>query len=571
MANESGRHTKLDLMSVIPGIEMFRHYDRSLFKSDVTAGLAVAAVTLPVALAYAQLAGLPPVYGLYASILPLVAYALFGSSKQLIAGPDSATAALVAATLAPVVLGDSGLYVTLSAGLAIIVGLICIVGGIARLGFIADFLSKPILAGYLSGIAIVIIIGQVGKIFGFSLASQGFFRLMAEFLSKLEQTHWPTFAVGASALVLLLVLRRWPLKVPGPLIVVVTAIVLGMLFRLDRFGITVVGQVPAGFPPIGLPVVPIASIVPLILGAIGLVVISFSDLILPARSFASKNAYEIDANQEFIALGAANIAAGISQSFAVSGSASRTAVNDSAGGKTQMVQVVAAAVIALVLLFLTGPIGYLPVAVLGAVLIVAVLGLFQFQTIRWLYSVSRPEFRLAIITLLGVITVGILPGILIAIGLALIQLLKRASRPHDALLGEIPGKEGFFDVEKYPEAKPIPGLVVYRIDSSILFFNADHLRVKSGAITAEIRPEWFILDAESIPMIDTTAVDSFEKAITGLKQQGVTLAVARANDEVKEMLDRTGLTRIIGEGHIFRSVRSAVDAFRNRNNAGDPA
>jgi high affinity sulfate transporter 1 len=564
MENRPNQRAQFELSSIIPGMKMLRTYDRSLLRTDAMAGLSVAAVTLPVALAYAQLAELPPVYGLYASILPPVAYALFGSSKQLIVGPDSATAALVAATLVPLSVGSPTLYVALSAGLAIITGILCIVGGIARLGFVADFLSKPILAGYLSGVAIAIIVGQLGKVFGFPLAAQGFFRLMGEFLSKLDQTHFPTLAVGLSSLVLLLVFRRWPLIVPGPLIVVASAIALGKIIRFDELGVAVVGQIPAGFPSLGVPQVPLSNIGPLILGAFGLLIISFSDLILPARSFAAKSSCEIDANQELIALGAANIAAGLSQSFAVSGSASRTAVNDSTGGKTQMVQIVAAAVIALALLFFTGPLAYLPIAVLGAVLIVAVLGLFQFQTIKWLYSVSKPEFGLAVITTLGVITVGILPGILIAIGLAIIQLLGKASRPHDALLGEIPGKEGFFDIERYPEAQPIPGLVILRIDSAVLFFNADYLRARGQKIAAEMKPEWIILDAESIPMIDTTAVDSFEKTITGLRQQGIPLVVARANDEVRDMMDRTGLAEKISEEYFFRNVRTAVDAFRRR-------
>lgn len=554
------------LERVAPGIALFRTYDRAWLRPDLTAGLAVAATTVPVALAYAQLAGLQPVTGLYASILPLVAYALFGTSRQLIVGPDSATAALVAATLAPIAAGDPAQYAVLSAALAIITGLLCIAGGMIKLGFLADFLAKPILTGYLNGIAIVIIAGQMGKLFGYSVEAQGFFRLMADFLSKLGQTHLPTLTVALAAFAVLL-LFKLVLKSPhGPLVVVVGAIVAVMALDLQAMGVKVVGEVPGGFPSLGVPQVIGSDVSPLVLGSFGILLISFTNLILPSRSFAAKNHYSIDANREFTALGAANLAAGFSQSFAISGSASRTAVNDSVGGKTQLVQCVAALAVALVLLFLTGPLSYLPTAVLGAVLVVAVAGLFDFATLRWLRRVAPYEFRLALLTTLGVITVGILPGVLAAVGLALILLLVRASRPHDAVLGLIPGTAGFHDVHEFPDAKPIPGMLVYRYDAALLSFNADYFRSRllDAASQAHPSPAWVVLDAEALTMIDSTGLDVLKETIDELENRGMMFAVARVRGQFREKLWLTGLAERIGQDQTFATVTAAADSYRRR-------
>ncbi|MEN6519849.1 MAG: solute carrier family 26 protein [Armatimonadota bacterium] len=556
---------RIRLAKLIPGLAWIRGYDRSFFKYDLVAGLSVAAVALPTGIAYAPLVGVPPVYGIYASILSLVAYALFGSSRQLIVGPDAATAVLVGAALTNTAGGDTSKYVGLAATLTLMTGLICVIAGVIRLGFVANFLARPILMGFMNGVGLSIIAGQLSKLFGYSVPSTGFFRTIFYFFSKIGQTNIVTLIVGVSAFVLLMFLRRKSRRIPAPLIAVIAGIIAAAILDLGKYGVAAAGTVPAGLPPVTLPHPGFDDLEALILGSIGIAIVGFSSGMVTARSFAAKNGYDLDANQEFIGLGMANIAAGISQGFAVSGTDSRTAISDSTGGKTQMTGIIAAVVMLVALLILTAPLAYLPVAVIGAVLISAAVGLFNFPYMKYLWSVSKPDFLLAVVTSLGVITVGVLPGILVAVTLAMVQILKRSSRPPDAILGEIPGIEGYFDVAKYPEAEQLPGLVMYRIDSAILFFNADYLRTRAREITSESMPEWFILDAESIPMIDTTAVDHLDKALTELKNESITFALARPNEQVRDMIDRTGLAEKIGEDHIFRSVRSAVDAFRNRN------
>ncbi|MEN6370542.1 MAG: solute carrier family 26 protein [Armatimonadota bacterium] len=556
---------KVQLTSLIPGLAWIRIYERASFKYDLVAGLSVAAVALPTGIAYAPLVGVPPVYGIYASILSLVAYALFGSSRQLIVGPDAATAVLVGAALVDIAGGDTSKYVGLAATLTLMTGLICVIAGVIRLGFVANFLARPILMGFMNGVGLSIIAGQLSKLFGYSVPSTGFFRTVFYFFSKIGQTNAVTLIVGVSALALLMSLRRKSRRIPAPLIAVIAGIIAVTLFNLKKYGVATAGTVPAGLPPITVPYPGSSDLGALILSALGIAIVGFSSGMVTARGFASKNGYDLDANQEFIGLGVANIAAGISQGFAVSGTDSRTAISDSTGGKTQMTGIIAAAVMLIALLIFTAPLSYLPVAVIGAVLISAAVGLFNFPYMKYLWSVSKPDFLLAVVTSLGVITVGVLPGIIVAVSLAMLQILKRSSRPPDAILGEIPGQEGYFDVAKYPEAVQIPGLVIYRIDSAILFFNADYLQMRAREITSDAMPEWFILDAESIPVMDTTAVDHLDKALTELKKGNITFILARPNEQVRDMLDRTGLTEKIGEGHIFRSVRSAVDTYRNRN------
>ena len=414
-------------------------YQTKWFRADLLAGVSVAAVALPIAIAYSQLAGVPPVHGLYASLLPLVAYALLGSSRQLIVAPDAATCAMVAAIVAPLAGHDPARYLSLTAALALITGVYCIAAGFAGLGFLTNFLARPILTGYINGIAICIITGQLGSLFGFPLAPGGFFRLLWQFFSRLEETHLPTLAVGAATLALLLLLAHFLPKAPGPLVAVVVGIAGSAIFGFARHGLRLLGNIPAGLPAFTIPAICRSDWEPLAIGAAGLALISYNSGMVTARGFAAKNRYDIDPNREFIALGVANLGAGILQGFAVTGADSRTAVNDSMGGKTQVTSLVAAAVLALTLLFFTKPLSWLPMAVLSAVLIKAAMGLFDLQSLRTLHRVSPLEFRVCLITLLGVITVGVLPGVLVALGVAIVLLLIRTSHPHDALLGRIRG------------------------------------------------------------------------------------------------------------------------------------
>ena len=547
----------------LPGLAALSRYQRSWLRDDLVAGVSVAAVAMPIAIAYSQLAGVPPAHGLYASILPLVAYALFGSSRQLIMAPDAATCAIVAATVAPLAGQDPDRYISLSMALAMFTGVLCIVAGVARLGFLTNFLARPILTGYLNGIALSIISGQLGRFFGFAVPSSGFFRLLVEFVSNLGRTHGLTLGLGVATFVLLRLLKRIAPKIPGPLVALAAGITVSSVFRLGDRGVTLLGAIPAGLPPLMIPDIGSSDIGPLVIGAAGLALISFNSAMVTARSFAVKNRYEIDSNQEFIALGVADIGAGLLQGFAVSGADSRTAVNDSVGGKSQVTGLVAAGLLILVLLFFTAPLALLPITVLAAVLINAAIGLFDLPSLIRLRRVSRPEFRLSLVTFLGVITVGVLPGVLVAVTLALLQLLAKASHPHDAVLGRVPSTGAFHDIKSHPEAETFPGLVIYRFDASLLFFNADHFKsqVRSIVTQAQTGVRCLLLDAETMPLVDTTGAASLDELCAELGERGIVLAIAAAKAPVRAMLDRTGLTQRIGSAHLFSTVEAAVAAF----------
>jgi high affinity sulfate transporter 1 len=554
---------RIAMLTWLPG------YRKEWLSADLLAGVSVAAVALPVALAYSHLAGVPAIYGLYASLLPLIAYALFGSSRQLIVAPDAATCAIVAAVVVPLAGADPLRYLALTAALAMLTGLICIVAGLARLGFITNFLARPILTGYLNGIAICIVAGQLGGLFGFTLQPAGFFRLIWHFLSQLGATHWPTLAVGTTTLALLLALSRWAPRVPGALIALIGGIAASMLLDFSAFGIKLLGHFPAGLPLPKIPAIGWHDWEALASGALGLAFVLYNSAMVTARGFAAKNRYDIDANREFIALGFANIGAGILQGYAVSGADSRTAMNDAMGGKSQLTGLVAAAVLALILLFLTGPLQWLPSAVLAAVLVKAGIGLFDLRGLMLLRRLSPPEFRLCLLTILGVITVGVLPGVAVAVGVALLQLLVRASRPHDALLGRIPDSAIYCDTATHAEAQSLPGLMIYRFDSALLFFNADHFkaRVKTLVASAPQAVRAFVLDAETMPFVDTTGVAAIDALCADFRDAGISFAVAAAKSPVRAMLERSGLSKKIGADRMFPTVAAAAEGLGPRSNS----
>lgn len=538
-------------------------YRREWLGNDILAGISVAAVAIPIAIAYSKLAGVPPVYGLYASLLPLLAYALFGSSRQLIIAPDAATCAIVAAVVAPLAGADLARYLTLTAALAMIAGMFCIAAGLARLGFLTNFLARPILTGYLNGIAITIITGQLGSLFGFRVESGGFFRMFGRFISQLEQTHLPTLAIGAGMLALLLALARVAPKVPGPLVAMLLGIAGSAALGAAAYGVKLLGEIPAGLPGLHMPTLLASDWQPLAMGAIGLALISYNSAMVTARGFAAKNRYDINPNQEFIALGVANIGAGALQGFAVSGADSRTAVNDSVGGKSQVVGLVAGVVIALTLVFFTRPLGWLPVAVLSAVLIKAALGLFDLRGMLTLRHVSPREFRLSLFTFLGVITLGVLPGVVLAVGAAVVQLLFKASVPHDAVLGRVRGTHVYVDNANREQLESFAGMVIYRFDSALVFFNADHFKARAKAVVQQAAQpvRTFVLDAETMPFLDTTGAASLEQVCTEFKAKGMVVAIAAAKGPVRDMLERTGLAEQIGTHRLYASVNDAVEAF----------
>jgi high affinity sulfate transporter 1 len=547
----------------IPGIKLFRTYQRDWFRSDLVAGVSIAAVALPIGIAYSQLAGFPPVVGIYSCILPPVAYAFFGSSRQLVVNPDSAACAIVAATLAPLAASDSARYADLSIVLTLLTGLFCIMGGIAHLGVIANFLSRPILTGYLNGIALSIIAGQLGAILGFRVPAGGFFRTLAAVIMRLRETELTTFVIGLSLFVMLRLLKHIAPKLPAPLLAAALGISAVYVLGLDREGVSVVGAVPAGFPPPRIPSVTLSELWPLVFGSFGIVLVSFCSMMTTARGFGAKNGYPINANQDMIALGVSDLASGFNRGFVVSGADSRTAVADSAGGKTQVASIVAAVTMAAVLLFLTRPLAYLPRAALAAILISSALGLFDIASLRRYYRMSHPEFRHSLVAMLGVMTVGVLPGVLIAVGLALVKLLSLASRPHDAVLGILEDKDGVYTASEEQGGRTTPGLIIYRFDSSLVFFNADYFKERARTLIsgANPRPRWFLLDAESMPFIDVTGAEGLEEFRLELARQDIVLAVARPRGLFRVMLERTGVADRIGAGHIFPTVHAGVEAF----------
>jgi high affinity sulfate transporter 1 len=455
----------------------------------------------------------------------------------------------------------------------VLTGLACIAAGLLRLGFLTNFLSRPILGGYLNGIAISIISGQLGNLFGYPLHPAGFFRLVAEFVSKLGATHGRTLAVGVGTLALLRLLRRLSPQIPGPLIAVALGVAASSALGLGGRGVALLGEIPAGLPRFEAPRVGLADLEALALGAVGLALISFSSAMVTARGFAVKNRYEIDANQEFVALGIADIGAGLSQGFAISGADSRTAVNDSVGGKSQVTGLVAAALIVCVLLFLTAPLSLLPIPVLAAVLVNSALGLFDLRGLLALRRVSHPEFRLSVLTLLGVITVGVLPGVAVAVGVAIIHLLARASRPHDAVLGRMPGTDAFLEVAGHPEAETFPGIVIYRFESALIFFNADRFKIRIRGVAAEAGAglRCFVLDAGGMPGIDTTGAANLGEAAGELEDKGVVFAVAGANQQVRTLLEGAGVAQRIGLERFFVTLDAAVGSLANAGPTAKPA
>jgi high affinity sulfate transporter 1 len=550
----------------IPLLRDLRHYHREWLSHDVIAGLSVAAVQVPTAIAYATLAGFPPEVGLYASMLPVLVYALFGSSRQLVIGPDAATCAMIAALLLPMANGNLEHYLKLSAALAITAGLLMIIGGMARMGFIVNFFARPILIGFLNGIALSIIAGQLGKLIGIAVVNRDFGPSLLELAHRLGETHLPSLTVGLATLALLVLIRRRAPRAPSALIVLLIAGLAVLMLGLGQ-QVRLVGDVPSGLPGLAIPGLGYAGVQSIFMNAVGLVIVTFTSGMLTARSFAARNGYAINADQEMRAIGLANVASGLAGGFAVTGADSRTAVNDASGGKTQLVSVVAALATAGVALFLAVPLGHLPVAALAAVLIFSAWGLLDIAGMRHLRVIDRFEFRLSVYTTLGVLVIGVLPGVMIAIALALLQVLVKIYRPAEALLGSVPGVEGYNDLNLSKDARPVPGMIIYRFDAPLLFFNADYFkeRVLSLVDGATPAPRWLILNAESISQLDSTGTRVLYDLIGELQARGVRFVVARPKLYMRKYGQPLGLSEKIGVDNIFPSVRAAVEAAQQRD------
>jgi len=447
-------------------------------------------------------------------------------------------------------------------------GVLYILAGYARLGFIANFLSQPILTGYLNGIALIIMAGQLQKLFGYSVEADGFFLELGEFFTSLDHTHLPTLILGLSLLAGLVVLRRVAPKLPAALVVVIAGIAAVVALDLDQSGIAILGSVPAGLPSLHFTRFDPSAFNELLADAAGIALVSFTSGVLTAKSFARRNRYEIDANQELVAFGACNIASGLAQGFPVTGADSRTAVNNAMGGKTQMVGIVAAGTMLLILFFLTEPLAYVPTAALAAVIMVSAIGLFDLAELRALYKISHRELLLSVGTTLGVLILGVLPGVLLAVALSLFWLLTLASRPHDAVLGRMAGMKGFHDIADYPEAATIPGLILYRFDANLVFFNADYFRDRVRAVIAAAKTpiEWVVIDASSINVIDVTALQKFDELREELAARGIVLAQTRVKPNLSRFFIHEWIAqrRELRAQYDYPTLKSAVRAFNRR-------
>ncbi|RXF69855.1 SulP family inorganic anion transporter [Hansschlegelia zhihuaiae] len=552
-------------------IARLRTYRPEWLRYDVTAGLAIAAVGLPSAIAYPALAGLPPEVGLYASIVSVLGYALLGSSKQLVVGPDAGTVTVLAAVLLSFGPATAEERVVASAALAAIAGALYFVAYFLRLGFIANFLSRPILTGFMTGVSLSILIGQLGRFTGIKIDSDGLIRPLIELAGKAADIHWPSVALGSGLFVLLRLLSAWRPAIPGPLIAVALAILLSAVFDFSAMGIRVVGEVPSKLPFPALPIPRGVAIDDLILGAVALLIVSFGSGIVTARSFGAKNRHAVDANRELLGFGGANLASGLFGGFAVTASDSRTAINDLMGGKTQLAAIVSAVALAVAVLFLTKPLSILPTPALGAILASAAVSLLNLRILRDLWRVSRIEFVFAFISIAGVITLGVLKGVVVAIAATLLYLVMKGLRPHDAMLGRIPGREGFYKLHRHPDARPIAGLAIYLVQGSLLFFNADYVRSRVEAAIATLPPEtrWFILDASAAAQIDTTAATMLDELCAFARRRGLKFGVVQLHGEPLDLLRRSGVAERIGTDMIFEDAEDAVVAFHTTSDAGE--
>ena len=566
--DEQPNQTHARLARFAPGLATLLSYRRDDLRHDLTAGLSVAAVAIPVGVAYAELAGFKPVVGLYASILPLVAYALFGTSRQLIVGPDAATCARTAAAVAPLAGGDPELYVSVSVVLTFIAGLLCIGASFLRLGSLADFLSRPILVGYLAGIALSIILGQIGKVTGLTIEAAGIVPRLLEVIRKLPLVHGPTLAVAAGAFAVLVISPRIFRRAPAALVALIASGAAVVLLGLEQLGVAVIGEMPSGLPTLRVPTLPVDDLGPVMAEAAAVALVSFTSGIVTTRAFAAKNGYAIDVDREFAALGAAQVAAALSQGFPVAGADSRTATNDAAGGRTQITSLVAAAAIALVLVLFTGPIRYAPTAALGAVLMRSAISLIDVKALREIARVDWREFVLAVLTMLGVVWLGAIDAVLIAVALALLRFVRIASRPNVEILGTQPGVRGFHDLRYYPQALPPPGLLLLRFAGPLAFFNAAYLKERVLAAVDAAGPGMraVVLDATGFSMReDLTGLFMLVEVRDQLESRGVRFALAGKRHMMEEWARERGLVSESADGGrflLFSTLEDAVDAFR---------
>jgi len=548
----------------LPGWQVLCGYQRSWLRQDVVAGLVLTSMLLPVGLAYAQASGLPGICGLYATIVPLLAYAIFGPSRILVLGPDSALAPLILAVVLALSAGDPQRAIALGGVMAIISGVVGIAAGLARLGFITELLSKPIRYGYMNGIALTVLLSQIPKLFGFSAKAEGPVRQSIAIVQQVlaGRTNLVAFAIGTGTLVLILLLKRFP-RVPGTLIAVVAATVLvGALDLATRAGVAILGALPQGLPTPSLPLISPDDLPKVLTGALAVALVSFADTSVLSRTFAARLHTPVDPNQELVGLGVANLASGFFQGFPISSSSSRTPVAEAAGSRTQLTGVVGAIAIALLLLFAPSLLQSLPTSALAAVVIAAALGLFEFADLRRIYRIQRWEFWLSMVCFAGVAVLGAIPGIALAITIAVIEFLWDGWRPHSAVLGQSPDIRGYHDVSRHPEGRQIPGLVLLRWDAPLFFANAELFQDRALAVVASAPApvHWLVVTAEPVTSIDVTSADMLSELDEQLRARGTALGFAEMKDPVKDKLRRFGLFARF-ERRLFATIDEAVGAY----------
>jgi high affinity sulfate transporter 1 len=556
----------------LPGLRQVTCYRRQWLTSDILAGVVLTTLLVPQGMAYAELAGLPPITGLYTTIMCLLGYALFGPSRLLVLGPDSSLGPMIAATILPLLSspGHPARAIGLASTLAVMVALIMILAAVAKLGFVASLISKPTMIGYLNGLALTILVGQLPKLLGFKVEASGLISELTGFARGLAsgQAVPAAAAVGIAGIAVILALQRWLPKVPAVLVMVVLAIAGTSVFNLADHGISLVGVLPKGFPPLTFPHVPIADLGPLFAGALGIVLVSLTDTISTATAFAARTGQEVSGNAELIGIGAANLAAGLFQGFPVSTSGSRTAVAERAGSKTQLTGITGAALIVLMIVLVPGLFRNLPTPVLAAVVITAALSLTDIPGTVRLWRQRKTEFSLSITAFLGVALLGVLPGIAVAVALSILNVFRRAWRPYDTVLGRVDGLEGFHDTRSYQHARLLPGLVIYRFDGPLFFANAKTFRDEVRKLAAgDQPPDWILVAAEPITDIDTTASDVLTELDEDLNAHGINLVFAELKDPVRAKIERYGLTRTINPQHFYPTVGAAVAAFRAQTGA----
>ncbi len=548
-----------------PGLANLLQYDRSWLRGDLVAGVSVAAVALPIGIAHAEIVRVPTEIGIYSAIFPLFAYALFGSSRHLMVGPDAATSLLVAAALVPLAGGDPQRYLALIVLLSLLTGVLHLIGGFLRLGFVANFLSQPILNGFLSGTALVLILGQMKPLLGYSGTARSFFPRLIEFFQSVGKFHLPTVFLGLGLLAVLITVRRLLPRVPAALVVIVLGILLVVGLGLEQKGISVIGRVPGGFPKLTLLLPTFADFRAVLDDAMAIALLSFISGILTVKSFARRSRTPFSSNQELIGFGAANIASALAQGFPVTGGSTRTAVNVSTGGMSQLAGIVAAVTMLLVLFFLTAPLAYVPNAALAAIIILSGWGLLDLKAFRLLHTVGRLELGVSLVAMFGVLIMGVLPGVGLAVGLSLAWLIYIDSRPPDAILGRIPGVPGYHSLKDTPEAKSVPGVLIYQFSANMVFFNANRFKARVlSAIAASATPvEWVVVDAGPVNYVDFTAVEIIDELREELLSRDIKIVIANEKRHVLRYFEGGWVQerRERLSAHHFPTIKSALKAF----------